>query len=71
MADGFAAKHGPKKHLATRWGSACMMPGIKAENITSVHERVTCARCRNTVQYVDAVARRLVQQGRRPRKAKR
>jgi hypothetical protein len=49
-----------------------MMPGIKAENITSVHERVTCARCRNTLQYVDAVARRLVtERGRRPRKAQR
>lgn len=52
-----------------------MMPGIKAENITSVIERVTCARCANTPQYADAIARRLVSQrnnpGRRPRKVRR
>jgi hypothetical protein len=49
-----------------------MMPGIKAENITSVHERVTCARCLEAPQYRDAVARRLaLNPGRRPRKARR
>lgn len=63
---------GPKRHLATRSGTACDLPGIKAENITSVHERVTCDPCRNSTQYVDAVVRRLVMnQGRRPRKATR
>ena len=74
MAEGLGPKrHVPKKHLAVRTGTACGAEQIKAENITSVPQRVTCTPCRNTTRFVDAIARQLVStnRGKRPRKAQR
>lgn len=75
MADRLVTKHVPKRHLIAnvRTGAlACPAEHIKVGNATSIPQLVTCDRCRNTTQYVDAVARRLVlDRGRRPRKATR